>query len=1398
MFRRARHSFPGCLGLIMVLVLLTPIEAVEDSSQADRRVTEALALWEGGDTRARHEALHRLKRLGPRAAPAVPVLISGLAAREPRIRKESAQVLSRIGPAASRAVHALVAALNDPDGDVRTEAARALMTTKPDSRVVLPALVASLHAGPDRGFPMARYVFGSLGEVAVPVLIDLLKQDNAKVRRAAVAGLSEIGPGAKAAVPFLVEELRVPDRNSREAVVHALAGIGPEAVEPLARALRDRDPRVRGGASLALEMLGEKANASIPALIAALSDPEPPDDLKPPRSKPGFADWSREGEPRPSGYYAALRATGPAAVPALLARLDDPDRQNQVRALRALGFAGHTAKTAVPRLIALLSDPELRLDAVSALGGIGQEARAAIPTLVTGLKDPDADFRARTAESLGRIGWERQAGQYSSRTVARGAVAPLAAALKDPAPKVRAAAARALADIGDEAAIALPELVAQLRDPVADVRLAVLRAFPRLRQSHRPAVETVLGLLNDVDSRVRTATAALIDDDDLGNDVVIARLIAALRDPDAGTRAEAAYKLARTNGREGIALEKNRVFYGYGTSEALARSPTAGGALRTALADPDPRVRTAVAYALPVLKREAIHSIPLLSARLKDPDRYVRIAAAVALGKFGPDASSAVPALLDALNDDDGTHVNDFSVSSKAAKALRAIGPDSSARLIDRLFDLLGKPDERVRARAGAALQEIGSELNPRLVRTLTDPKTPRLIKVEVLRVLAEEHGLGPMDFKEPNPLGPELREAILTLRALLHDDEDEVRSAARRLLALDDVTGETAARFLLDTAREEDPDEWEFFDQAAEALESPVVGVLVEGLKDPDDEVRTVAAHALASLAEKLPDGDDEPAGENATPEEVEVHQQDLRRRSQAVDALVAALKDSDTQVRWAAAWALYVLGSDRAIPALIEMAKDKTTRVRTGARIRITPVLGGGNGNRCESSANGEFVRVGAIQALGGFGALAAPAVPALTDALRDDDPLTRWFAAAVLAEIGPMAKGAVPELIALLRSKDELPPAPSPVGFRMMRGKHDRLAVMAAEALGKIGPDARAAVVSLTEALVDPDEVLRCVAAEALGGIGADAEAAVPSLIRALHDPQCLVGDKAAMALGQVGVAAVPALIEVLHGHDPDARRRAMTALGGIGPKAAPALTDLVRAVADPDEEIRTVAAEALGEIGIGPEAVAAIPGLIAAGKDPDRIVRKNATEALGKIRPRDDRVIPALITTLRDRDSDVRAASGDALTLIGEPAFPGLWDLLRDDDDEDARDRAAWTLSRIANPVYKHDDHETDEQAAIRVKVPREALLAGLKDPDERVRAGASRALGYMGKEIVPALVVALGDSSRLIRLHATRAFGFIGSEARSALGPLRERLGDTDSEVRRAAEAAINAILKSDP
>jgi len=94
-------------------------------------------------------------------------------------------------------------------------------------------------------------------------------------------------------------------------------------------------------------------------------------------------------------------------------------------------------------------------------------------------------------------------------------------------------------------------------------------------------------------------------------------------------------------------------------------------------------------------------------------------------------------------------------------------------------------------------------------------------------------------------------------------------------------------------------------------------------------------------------------------------------------------------------------------------------------------------------------------------------------------------------------------------------------------------------AAFAIAQMGNLAKAAVPALIEVLADPDVLLRKMASVAMGAIGPDARPAVPNLTNALlHDEEPSVRRLAAMSLSQVGAPeAIPALEQASEEDDDD---------------------------------------------------------------------------------------------------------------------------------------------------------------------------------------------------------------------------------------------------------------------
>jgi HEAT repeat protein len=184
-------------------------------------------------------------------------------------------------------------------------------------------------------------------------------------------------------------------------------------------------------------------------------------------------------------------------------------------------------------------------------------------------------------------------------------------------------------------------------------------------------------------------------------------------------------------------------------------------------------------------------------------------------------------------------------------------------------------------------------------------------------------------------------------------------------------------------------------------------------------------------------------------------------------VSTLIAQLKDTDGELRIAAADGLGELGAEAgaAVPALGESLRD----VHPG-------------------------VRQASARALGKMGDGARPAVASLEGALDDPELIVQLAAAWALVKLDPDGKKYVPVLTATMQAGEGgtivavggLGPQAEwavPTLTKLLQDKRSGVRRLAAEALGKIGPQGDATA-ALEQATRDADDQVRAAAEAALG--------------------------------------------------------------------------------------------------------------------------------------------------------------------------------------------------------------------------------------------------------------------------------------------------------------------------
>jgi hypothetical protein len=313
---------------------------------------------EGVDAAATAEQMRLALHGRALAASAASLLQRATKAPEAEARRAAIAAIGRRFDAAAR--RPLVqAALADPDAGVRGEALALVVESREEAGAVEPALLSP----PAGGDP-------AVGAKAVAALAQRLLD----------GGAARLGANLREPARFGADELMELCAGTGEVELAGFALRDAEVAELLDVAAAPDEARGR----LAARALARGAGPLSPAAIERLG-----------KAIEAGPAWTKEVA---VSLLDAAHADAAAAAPLLVRSLAEPALAEAAR--RSLATHG---RGAVEPLAAALADPARRLAAIEGLGALGRDARGALPRLVALLEDPDDAAALAALRSIERI-----------------------------------------------------------------------------------------------------------------------------------------------------------------------------------------------------------------------------------------------------------------------------------------------------------------------------------------------------------------------------------------------------------------------------------------------------------------------------------------------------------------------------------------------------------------------------------------------------------------------------------------------------------------------------------------------------------------------------------------------------------------------------------------------------------------------------------------------------------------------------------------------------------------------------------------------------------------------------------------------------------------------------------
>ncbi|TWT62662.1 HEAT repeat domain-containing protein [Rubinisphaera italica] len=372
-----------------------------------------------------------------------------------------AAVASGLGAMGDRRAIGPLVCLADEDPQMSIRAADALVRI---GESAVPQLIETAEERNATNVLTAIIALGRLEDArALEVLSNQTSNSSATIRSHAIEAIGRLGESK--GIRYLVRGLSDKDLGVKLQSATALKRLGDKRAEDaLIAALNDPDEEVREQVIIALSTCGN--DAAVSALIPLLESTqnnilvaasETLGKLGDERAVPKLCellnrtDIAEDRTFRIKILDSLRRLKNPAAMPALLHNLKDPQPEIRERVVDAIGPIGD--ESIVVELEAMLKEDRseaVRAACAKALGDIGDAE--SVEALEVALSDT-VQVRIKAAISLGQIGNPS-------------AMLSLTAMLRDQMPEIRYHASQALAEIGDKRSIRPIEVLAVDSDPM--------------------------------------------------------------------------------------------------------------------------------------------------------------------------------------------------------------------------------------------------------------------------------------------------------------------------------------------------------------------------------------------------------------------------------------------------------------------------------------------------------------------------------------------------------------------------------------------------------------------------------------------------------------------------------------------------------------------------------------------------------------------------------------------------------------------------------------------------------------------------------------------------------------------------------------------------------------------